>query len=583
MAEVDLPGLTVTLALNSHDDFSLDVIATARETSNDDEATTMAVGTLDVTVRAIDDFPELTVPGARTVNEDTVLPLDGLGVADVDLDEGGGELQLTLVALHGTLTLGSTDDLDFAIGNGTADPVMTFTASLVAANAALDGLSYLGDLNYNGGDLVTISVDDLGNTGFGGPGTDLRTIAITVIAVNDPPVADVPDDLVVNEDTDLAVTGLHVADLDIGGDAADIRVRLTVIRGTLTLATTDGVTFSEGGGADEDKMTFEGTLNAINAALAVVTYRGAENFNGDETITLTVNDLGEQGLGGPLVVESSVAVTVAPVNDPPVAVDDPIFVTDKMVTLIFSELAILTNDTDVDGDKLEIFLINQPENGKLVASSGSPILFTFTPKPGFQGIDRFSYTVTDTHGGIDTAIVSIAVGQAGTPDTDGDGVMDDFDLCDDTPSNELPDGNGCSASQRDGDDDGLTDDVDQCPGTPDGEPVDEIGCGQSQRDDDADGIVNSLDLCPDTRTGAAVTADGCSATQLTTDAAAGSPPRGGNESAAGDGSSRSLCGTFGFISVAVLLSALTIMRFTRRKNRDGPSHGERLGPTAPSS
>ncbi|MEZ6083803.1 MAG: hypothetical protein R3E58_07640 [Phycisphaerae bacterium] len=48
-------------------------------------------------------------------------------------------------------------------------------------------------------------------------------------------------------------------------------------------------------------------------------------------------------------------------------------------------------------------------------------------------------------------------------DADGDGVVDEDDLCDDTPSDELTDEFGCSCSQLDSDDDGVNDCDDQCP------------------------------------------------------------------------------------------------------------------------
>jgi len=68
-------------------------------------------------------------------------------------------------------------------------------------------------------------------------------------------------------------------------------------------------------------------------------------------------------------------------------------------------------------------------------------------------------------------------------DTDSDGVPDVIDQCPDTPSDEVPDSNGCSCSQRgdclcdlDTDNDGVADCNDQCPNTPDGATVDTTGC-----------------------------------------------------------------------------------------------------------
>lgn len=70
-------------------------------------------------------------------------------------------------------------------------------------------------------------------------------------------------------------------------------------------------------------------------------------------------------------------------------------------------------------------------------------------------------------------------------DTDGDGVIDDADLCPNTPSGESVDSDGCSNSQKDSDGDGVTDDNDLCPDTPAGEAVDSDGCSASQSDPEA--------------------------------------------------------------------------------------------------
>ena len=56
----------------------------------------------------------------------------------------------------------------------------------------------------------------------------------------------------------------------------------------------------------------------------------------------------------------------------------------------------------------------------------------------------------------------------------------------------------------DSDLDGILDDVDLCPDTPEGEPVYQTGCSDSQTDDDEDGVNNDRDICPDTASGDSV-------------------------------------------------------------------------------
>ncbi len=61
----------------------------------------------------------------------------------------------------------------------------------------------------------------------------------------------------------------------------------------------------------------------------------------------------------------------------------------------------------------------------------------------------------------------------GPKDSDGDGVIDDDDLCPDTPAGVVVDQNGCPL---DTDKDGVYDYMDKCPGTPLGAKVNAQGC-----------------------------------------------------------------------------------------------------------
>ena len=74
-------------------------------------------------------------------------------------------------------------------------------------NAALAGLAYTGNLDFNGADTLTVATSD-------GTATDTDTIAITVNPVNDAPVNTVPGAQSVAEDTTLPIAGVSVADID---------------------------------------------------------------------------------------------------------------------------------------------------------------------------------------------------------------------------------------------------------------------------------------------------------------------------------------------------------------------------------
>lgn len=94
-------------------------------------------------------------------------------------------------------------------------------------------------------------------------------------------------------------------------------------------------------------------------------------------------------------------------------------------------------------------------------------------------------------------------------DADGDGVLNEDDLCANTPSGEEVNSNGCAQSQLDDDNDGVLNTVDSCSNTPSGEAVNENGCGQSQLDYDNDGVMNNKDAHIYSILGGVINIGGC--------------------------------------------------------------------------
>lgn len=98
----------------------------------------------------------------------------------------------------------------------------------------------------------------------------------------------------------------------------------------------------------------------------------------------------------------------------------------------------------------------------------------------------------------------VQVDKDGCPvDSDGDGVPDYLDKCPGTPAMAKVDKDGCPV---DSDGDGVADYLDKCPDTPAGVQVDKNGCPV---DSDGDGVADYLDKCPDTPAGVKVDNDGC--------------------------------------------------------------------------
>ncbi|WP_416671886.1 DUF4347 domain-containing protein [Egbenema bharatensis] len=285
--------------------------------------------TVHFTVEAVNDAPVNTVPMAQQVDEDTDLIFsgaNGISVSDLDVNEGTGQLQVTLSVTHGGLTLSSIPEaLQLQVGTGTNDRTIRMVGTIAAINTALNGLKYRGDLHFNGSDVLTISTSDLGNHGKSGALTDVDIIPITVIAVNDPPVNTVPTTIQnINEDTDLIFSiangnAISVNDVDVSEGNNRLRVTLSVNQGLLTLnGDLSALSFLNGDGREDRTMTFEGTIAAINAALNGLVYRGNLDYFGADTLSITTNDQGNTGKGPTGITTNTIAIAVAPVNDAPV-------------------------------------------------------------------------------------------------------------------------------------------------------------------------------------------------------------------------------------------------------------------------
>jgi hypothetical protein len=67
-------------------------------------------------------------------------------------------------------------------------------------------------------------------------------------------------------------------------------------------------------------------------------------------------------------------------------------------------LAVLTNESDQDGDALVISSVGVASGGT-VTTDGAAL--TYTPSNSFRGIDELTYTISDARGGSATAKVTV--------------------------------------------------------------------------------------------------------------------------------------------------------------------------------
>ncbi len=101
------------------------------------------------------------------------------------------------------------------------------------------------------------------------------------------------------------------------------------------------------------------------------------------------------------------AITITPLNDLPVAVDDG-FTTPGGVPLVVPAPGVLGNDSDPEGGALSAQVVANPANGTLALNPTGG--FSYTPNPGFSGLDSFTYRASDGAAPSNTATVTIGVG-----------------------------------------------------------------------------------------------------------------------------------------------------------------------------
>jgi outer membrane protein OmpA-like peptidoglycan-associated protein len=89
-----------------------------------------------------------------------------------------------------------------------------------------------------------------------------------------------------------------------------------------------------------------------------------------------------------------------------------------------------------------------------------------------------------------------------SPDSDGDGVNDDVDVCPNEPAGESRDPDRLGCPRRDSDNDGVDDSRDLCVNEPVGDVADPERLGCPLVDTDRDGVSDRNDLCPNEPAGA---------------------------------------------------------------------------------
>ena len=143
----------------------------------------------------------------------------------------------------------------------------------------------------------------------------------------------------------------------------------------------------------------------LNAAGTAIDYTPAANYAGPDSFTYTIAD------DSNATDTATVSVTVTPLNDPPVALDDTFAIAEDAAA---SVVPVLANDTDIDGGALSATAVTDPLHGTASINAGA---VSYAPDPGYSGADSFSYTVSDGAGGTDSGAVSVTVTAVDDPPT----------------------------------------------------------------------------------------------------------------------------------------------------------------------
>jgi hypothetical protein len=137
------------------------------------------------------------------------------------------------------------------------------------------------------------------------------------------------------------------------------------------------------------------SMGTLSGTPPNIIYTPNENASGNDSFTFKVQY-------GRAEVEASVAITVNPVNDAPIAFDDIVDSTQKRVSI-----PALLNDSDVDGDSLTIISVTQPVSGGMTSIIDGGQTIAYERKDGKTKNDSFEYTISDGKGGTSTATVYV--------------------------------------------------------------------------------------------------------------------------------------------------------------------------------
>ncbi|HET7434298.1 MAG TPA: Ig-like domain-containing protein [Thermoanaerobaculia bacterium] len=352
-------NITFTPAANFSGSASFQYTVTDDGTTNGAADPKTSSATVTITITEVNDAPVANAD-AKSTNEDTPLVFPATDLLANDTKGDAFESAQTI-----TVT-------------GVSNPV-NGTVSLVAGN-----ITFTPAANFFGTATFDYTITDNGTTnGAADPKSGTGTVTITVVSVNDAPVAvsdsyNVPPAGTLN----VAAPGVLANDSDVETPSASLTAILVtnVTEGTLTLNANG---------------SFDYTKAPASVALGdSFTYKVNDGSADSNTVTVSLN-----------------------FNSPPVAVDDTsYFMVEDQVLTVPAGSGLRVNDSDPDNNITNVIIVSAPANGVLsptsVTAFGTELpadgSFTYTPQANFFGTDTFTYKLRDA-GGLESAPATVSI------------------------------------------------------------------------------------------------------------------------------------------------------------------------------
>lgn len=124
--------------------------------------------------------PQISAPASAQTGWATPYAF-GSAVSITDDAAPSDTLKLTIEVQKGVVSLGGSSGLNFTVGDGQDDTLLTCTGTLASINTALAGLAYTPAGGVTGTDVIWIGVDDLGSGGTDGARQNSVYVQVSII------------------------------------------------------------------------------------------------------------------------------------------------------------------------------------------------------------------------------------------------------------------------------------------------------------------------------------------------------------------------------------------------------------------